>query len=351
MSTARYALTGTGGAAPNQTALAAGGYSTSSSGMANTEEWSFPSGPSFLIEGDMWYNSTTAELKVYGKAAGVPSATWASGGNLNTARHGTQGFGTQSAALLGGGLPVPANGILTELYNGSAWTEVAEQNTAKGYRTSTGTSQTAGLLIGGEPSTDAVEEWNGTSWTEVNEVNTATYKAGASGSTTAALKFGGTDPRIANTESYDGTSWTEVSDLNNDTRDINPAGSQTAALCIGGNISTGTTAEVEVWDGSSWTETTDINTARELGQTGNGTMSSTFALLAGGNPGAKANTEFWNGTAWTELADLAKGRNAGGGAGSASVAIVMGGYNPSPGALNTTEEWTASATVSTVTTS
>ena len=80
-------------------------------------------------------------------------------------------------------------------------------------------------------------------------------------------------------------------------------------------------------------------------------MSSTFALLAGGNPGAKANTEFWNGTAWTELADLAKGRNAGGGAGSASVAIVMGGYNPSPGALNNTEEWTASATVSTVTTS
>ena len=160
--------------------------------MANTEEWSFPSGPSFLIEGDMWYNSTTAELKVYGKAAGVPSATWASGGNLNTARHGTQGFGTQSAALLGGGLPVPANGILTELYNGSAWTEVAEQNTAKGYRTSTGTSQTAGLLIGGEPSTDAVEEWNGTSWTEVaNLGQSATTTGGCSISSSATMKIGG----------------------------------------------------------------------------------------------------------------------------------------------------------------
>ena len=34
----------------------------------------------------MWFNSSSSTLKGYGTAAGIPAATWASGGALNTAR-------------------------------------------------------------------------------------------------------------------------------------------------------------------------------------------------------------------------------------------------------------------------
>ena len=63
MSTARYGLTGGGGAMPNATALASGGYTNSSSGMNNTEEWSFPSAPG-VLEGQMWIKTATGASSV-----------------------------------------------------------------------------------------------------------------------------------------------------------------------------------------------------------------------------------------------------------------------------------------------
>jgi hypothetical protein len=43
------------------------------------------SDPPNPIEGQMWFNSTTQTLKG-AEVGGVPAGTWASGGNLNTAR-------------------------------------------------------------------------------------------------------------------------------------------------------------------------------------------------------------------------------------------------------------------------
>jgi hypothetical protein len=43
------------------------------------------SDPPNPIEGQMWFNSTTQTLKG-AEAGGVAAGTWASGGNLNTAR-------------------------------------------------------------------------------------------------------------------------------------------------------------------------------------------------------------------------------------------------------------------------
>ena len=281
-------------------------------------------------------------------ASEVLAGTWASGNDMNTARYTCQGFGTQTAALCGGGDPAPGAGALTEIYDGSTWTETADQNTTgKIYRFATGTSQTAGLYMGGEPTSTAVELWNGTSWAEQNDFNTGTLKAGAVGSTTAALKFGGTDPRITNTESYNGTSWSEVNDLVNSTNGMNSAGSQAAALCIGGYTGS-ITADVEVWDGTCWTEGTNLNTARSLGSSGNGTMTSTAALVAAGSPSYMTNTEVWDGTSWTEVADLANGRNASGGAGTDKAALVFAGYNP-PTFQAWTEEWSVPNAIKTFT--
>ncbi len=67
-------------------------------------------------------------------AAGVAGATWASGGNLNNARKALVGAGTQTTALVFGGvLNPPGSYAYTEQYNGSSWTEKNDLNTARSY--------------------------------------------------------------------------------------------------------------------------------------------------------------------------------------------------------------------------
>ena len=78
------------------------------------------SDPPNPIEGQMWFNSTTQTLKG-AEAATIVDATWASGGDLNTARN-TKGTtaGTQNASSVfanapGLGVSTPPNAI-AELY-------------------------------------------------------------------------------------------------------------------------------------------------------------------------------------------------------------------------------------------
>ena len=47
-------------------------------------------------EGQIWFNTTSGDLKTIIKVAGA----WASGGNLNTARRALRGCGTQAAGLV-----------------------------------------------------------------------------------------------------------------------------------------------------------------------------------------------------------------------------------------------------------
>jgi hypothetical protein len=72
-------------------------------------------------EGQIWYNTTSGTFKT---ALGSFGACGSSGGNLNTARLGGGGVGTQTAALgFGGYVSAPVgNTTATESYNGSAWT-------------------------------------------------------------------------------------------------------------------------------------------------------------------------------------------------------------------------------------
>jgi hypothetical protein len=94
---------------------------------------------------------------------------WASGGNLNTARReiASAKNGTQNA---------------TRMFSGYTTTWVALN-----------------------------ESYNGTAYTEDADLNTARYEASGSGTSTAALCFGGYNGSgIANTEIWNGSSWTEV---------------------------------------------------------------------------------------------------------------------------------------------
>ena len=136
------------------------------------------SDPSNPVTGEVWYNTTTQQLKGYQQVLGN---AWSTGGNLNTARGAIMGAGTQTATIVMGGNTPPVS-ALTELYNGSNWTEVNDLNVAKEFSMpATQGTQTATLVAGGADATaliNSTETWNGTNWTEVNNLNTARRSGG-----------------------------------------------------------------------------------------------------------------------------------------------------------------------------
>ena len=79
---------------------------------------SVASDPSPLDEGQVWYNNATYAFKL---AAVTTAGTWASGGNLATARHSPGGAGTQTAGLGFGGYITAVPGVAnTEEYTGAS---------------------------------------------------------------------------------------------------------------------------------------------------------------------------------------------------------------------------------------
>ena len=301
--------------------------------------------PPAPVEGQVWVVANPGTASVM-KGYALPAGTWASGGNVNTARKGLSGFGTQTAAIAATG-NAPSNTTNVESYNGSAWTEVANVNTGKFYRGNCGL-QTAGLLVGGAPAVTDTEEWNGASWTE-----TADYPASVTfpillGVQTAAFCIAGTvgDPFVTATNTYNGSAFTSSTAINTARGEGVGAGTTSVGVIAGGNTGS-VSALTEEWDGSSWTEVGDLNTARNL-LAGSG-ASSTAMLAFGGNATAVLSTESWNGTSWTEIGDLATGRRELGGStnGTNLVALAFAGASAPGGVQNATEEFTqALATVS-----
>jgi len=321
---------------------------------ASTEEFTAPSDFVQQVEGQLFFNSTTNTFKE--TITDIPGASWASGGNLNTARGQAGGAGLQTAALMFGGdvhPTSPRNSVLTEQYNGSSWTEVNDLNTERRGVAGLGI-YTAALCAAGYSTTwvDNVESWDGTNWTEIAETNlAASYRVGI-GTQTNGLVVGGAAPPAgyrADTEVWNGSSWTEVNDLNEARYGGAGGGIYTDAIYAGGYDTTAI-ANAESWDGTSWTEVNNLNNGR-LSLAGAGDASTSVLVFGGGptTPGTNlAHTESWNGTSWTEQNNLATARTILSGAGkSASSALAFGGYPQK----NATEEWTANLANKTITTS
>ena len=336
-------------------AFAAGGIAPGYSSA--TEEWTAPSTFTKQIEGQLFFNSTTNTFKE--TITDIPSATWSSGGSTNTAREFAGRAGSQTAGLTFGGAGTPSALAITEQYDGSSWTEVADLNTARGYLLLGNGPYTAALCSGGDVnppagsiSVSAINEsWDGSSWTEVGDLNTARTLTGQFGaSNTSSVVAGGYNntANVDNNESWDGSSWTEIAEQNTARRSLAAMGIATSGILAGGLTST-RTADTELWDGTSWTETTNINTARN-NTSGSGTQTS--ALIYGGNSGSiEDKTELWNGSSWTELNNLSTARSglSGSPAGTSSSALAYLGQTPS--ATTATEEWTASLANKTITAS
>jgi hypothetical protein len=357
---------GTGYSSTNTTSLSFAGKSPSSSYKNTSEEWTTTPAATFtqINLGQVYFNSTSNAFKVTKNVFGT--GAWSSGDNLNQAR--SQGGnnasgGSASIGLVSGGQQY-SPGISynnTEIYNGTAWTEVNNLTSTRGYSTGAGTP--AGALVvsgtmapspgaGGVGGKTNVESFDGTNWTEVNDVNQSRFQGAGAGTQTSAIFVGGEGGSPWNdnknkTELWDGSSWTEVNNLNDGRTLVGGAGLSTSAIVAGGTPGSGATANTETWDGTSWTEVNNLNTARMGANLA--AHSNTAALAFGGYlgpPGNTAATETWNGTSWTEVADIANTRYNGTSAGSSTSAWLAGG---SPGTPNATEEWLVPATVTNTT--
>ena len=95
------------------------------------------------------------------------------------------------------------------------------------------------------------ESWNGSAWSETGDLNTARRGlSGTGGDNTSSLVFLGTPPLKTNTELWNGTSWTELNDLSTAREGAAPGSSfGTSNTFAAGGYNGGTNA-VEDWTAS-----------------------------------------------------------------------------------------------------
>ena len=280
----------------------------------------------------------------------ITPGAWASGGSLNTARYGTAGAGTQTAALVAGGYYPPAISNASEEYNGSSWSEGNNLNTARMYVGGSGT-QTAALASGGDqlPSprySILVEEYDGSSWTVQNTLPTQNKNMGSCGTQTATLSFGGSVPAATNvTNLYDGTNWTNTGhNLNTARFGLRGAGTSTAALSCGGDSNVNATEE---YNGSSWTSVNNsVNNFDAHSSSGTQTAGAMFGGVGAGSGQTVANN--YDGTTWSTAPSLATARFFAslGPIGTQSLSLIAGGNGSS--ITNVTEEFTGETTAANV---
>jgi hypothetical protein len=165
-------------------------------------------------------------------------SSFSNGGQLNSARRNAAGAGVSESAgrvFAGGDNPGPAQS-LNESYNGTAFTEETDMNTARIRPIGFGTT-TAAIAASGSGGTN-VESWDGSSWTEVAEVVVAvSNSAGGGGTSTDGLIFtkNGTPPGAATCQFWNGTSFTEVADLSvNRYANVGGGANSTNCISVGG---------------------------------------------------------------------------------------------------------------------
>ena len=302
-------------------------------------------------DGQVWYNSTTGNLRVQGIGVGA----WSSGSSVLTARYGTSGAGTQTAGLMIAGnssSTVDTYITNTEEYNGSGWANGGALPTGTRSGAGFGT-QTAALYAGGFDGSNTAEAYtyNGTSWTGIPALNTARRSLDnmGAGTITAAIVAGGfvEPPYLSDSEEYNGSSWSEGNNLNTARANAMAAGIQTAAFVAGGQVPP-ESAATENYDGTSWTSSGNLNTARRL-LGGGGSQIDGIVFGGYAPPGNQNLVENYDGTSWTaNPATLAQARHGGASGsqpGAASSTFYASGFSPASPVLTTnTEEYNFSST-------
>ena len=113
------------------------------------------------------------------------------------------GGGTQTSAISCGG----TSGIATaDVWNGSAWTEIADMNSGRHNSGRAITSDSNALIFAGEPEPAGrgvlTEQWNGSAWTELADLATAGNKRPGCGTPLLAMCAGNEAPNNGITEEW-----------------------------------------------------------------------------------------------------------------------------------------------------
>jgi len=290
-STGQFKQINTGGA-PIGSWSSGGSLNTSRKALTSASHGSATSG---LVFGGV----VTAATGVTEKYDG---SSWTESGDLNTVRSRTSGAGTQTSAIAAGGYAPPGTQDYAEEFNGSSWTEIAEANSARYAGYGWGVNAEAVVIVAGSTSgpgspfgeSGLTEQWNGSAWTETGDLNTARiYLGGFGGTYTSGTVAGGSTASgndVGNAETFDGSSWTEVSDLNTTRTQMAGYGTDSDNGYVVGGYNYGPnagSANTESWNGSSWTEVADLSTARWDLSGGGGPGSS---IAVGGQPASSPHT-------------------------------------------------------------
>ena len=307
--------------------------------------------PAGAEDGQVWYNSTTGNLRVEGiQGAG----TWASGANYPTTFVSGSGGGNISAGWVTAG----GSNTATFKYDGSSWTSTGALNTWRAGAGSAG-SQTAGLIFAGSTSpapspsgrNNITEEFNGSSWSEQNDMAQTRDSLAGCGTQTAALGAAGfiSGPYPSGStqvvEEYNGSSWTSANSVpgSSGKAGLTAAGIQTAAITVGGGPSnTNVSSE---YDGTNWTSAPNYPTPAAAMASG-GTQND---AIFNGTGGSGTTTALYNGTAWASQNENAQGRHATGYMGQGAAEVTMSGGTP--GSISATEEFTLPLGTANITTS
>jgi hypothetical protein len=334
------------------------------------------SDPANPVNGQLWYNSTTGDLK----QAETTSAAWSSGGNMGAAIYKHAGFGTQTAAVMAGGATYLAYDFRasTEEYDGTSWTAGGNLSTGRQYTSGAGTL-TSGLVVAGNTGTvgqggigtplSSTEEYDGTSWTAGGTITLEAPDSGitprATGaSSSSAIAVGGEDhtggPGVYaasnKTQHYDGTSWTAGGNLSTGRWGHQVMGTETDGLAAGGGTgfySSDRITSTEEYDGSSWSSGGNLNDYKGYNAE-SGISSSSGAWTGGGSSDniSDGAIETYNGTSWSVGPTMSQLRGSAGGAGNYAAGLAagggifasLGGGNYATGNTATSEELTGAGT-------
>ena len=305
--------------------------------------------------GDIWYNSSTTELRCY-----IPVAAWSAGGNLGESNRQNWGSGTQTAALVAGGGEGAIASDVTQEYNGSSWASTNPiVKPAGGFHTMAGT-QTSTLLNGGNWIVATSETYDGSCWTAGTDAPTALYSAGGFGaSATSNGVVGGYSGALEDdTYTWDGSSWSAAGLIPQGRYHYQTCGVVTAALAISGALTWPThVAEVDIFDGTSWSDTgNDYPLSISQGAAVGSTTDCFVALGYNWSASPAAHTDktyTYDGSSWsagTAYPDDGTQQASSCGVTSTSAFAMFGGVL-SGSTTNLTYEWSDAPTNATITTS
>jgi hypothetical protein len=316
---ASYAIT----ASYAENAGSGGGGSDFSSGLISTGS-TIISG-SLIVSGstDFQFLSSSESSTTYG--AGV----WSTVSSVPQGKISGGGSGTTNGALYFGGTDDP-----TYSYNGSAWSQEANQNHASTGTGGTGASENAALKFGGtfpSPSiptyNNCTETYNGTSWSAAGALTNCSFYTQGYGTVNAGSQTGGYAPPSYGTNQfhsqYDGSSWSSATNLPANRSQAGSAGTQNAGLVIKGLTSPGCFSNNVEWNGSAWSTggTTPSGAARYNAAAGTQNDAVQWHNLC---------TDCYNGTSWSSANNMILSKQGGtNNVGVSTAALSIGSYQQS----------------------